>query len=750
MNFQRLLSKYPAKVLISTSLSCAVATAVSESASAQTSTLTTCIGGPAAVPGLTGAPNWFGSEPASSTNTSGSRLDIDEPRWASAPLMPFDGTMTSGSPTYRILKYENYLYVSFHAPVGSTGTDAIFFGFSEGPASTKPAYLIEIHPALAEGASDPLPTPVGHIQIFTPGVGGGWNEASTPGWLQDVKTWRSAETGLAFGVNFRIAYKTTGTSDNSSAATAKVVLPRTQTFRTFFGMGIKVEPEFTLEYTTPTFSSLLTDFVNTGIHVPADIAHWAQYDGVSSACREGVTIDPYNIHTGHPNGCSLYTGDPVTQNTFTVEPQNIRGKMPQFAPDVVRVQLSLAEWGGLFADSQANWRVIDGTNGGTMSSGSWSWTWNPLPTGPAPDTFGSANIGFTCALLGNAYCPTLNLSDPGSVTPPEVVNQALLATLSLDPNTTNSGPLRIKRGAAYMNMIPLGLSEATKKASISLRGTPKPKDANVKQRDVYLRVVRRNMPPHADAMLVPPLDETRRIARFLRTPGPSPFQLLPFEGEPEPTGYVPAGKGAVAQQKAAAPASANYGKPQKPGDVPPPNPKEPPSRQKEPGTSLPYPLPFEYSSASNHELVSRSLPVYEVHSYYDTGETVPDGKGKRRKVLRALAPFGYVLSHNAPFYGFSARMRGVGCSLNEVQPDVYKVSVPVDGSVQIETTIRAEEKPLHANCCNQKPPIVHVHVNPRGCYCAAPGSGGDGSKLLPLAVLPAALLIWRRKRRPRA
>jgi MYXO-CTERM domain-containing protein len=77
------------------------------------------------------------------------------------------------------------------------------------------------------------------------------------------------------------------------------------------------------------------------------------------------------------------------------------------------------------------------------------------------------------------------------------------------------------------------------------------------------------------------------------------------------------------------------------------------------------------------------------------------------------------------------------------------VSVPVDGSVQIETTIRAEEKPLHANCCNQKPPIVHVHVNPRGCYCAAPGSGGDGSKLLPLAVLPVALLIWRRKRRSR-
>jgi hypothetical protein len=747
MNLQRFLSKYPAKVLISTSLSCAVVASSSRPAGAQTSTLTTCIGGPAAVPGLSGAPNWFGTEPASSTNETGSRLDIDEPRWASAPLMPFDGTMSSGSPTYRILKYENYLYVSFHAPVGSTGTDAIFFGFSEGPAATKPAYLIQIQPAFSEGAPDPLPTPVGHIQIFNP-TNNSWSQASTPGWLQDVRTWRSPETGLAFGVNFRIAYKTTGTSDNSSATTAKVVLSRTQPFRTFFGMGIKVEPEFTLEYTTPVFSPLVTNFVNTGIHVPADISLWAQYDGVSSPCREGVTIDPYNIRTGHPNGCSLYTGDPVAQNTFTVEPQNIRGNVPQFGPDVVRVQLALAEWGGLFPDSQANWKVIDGTGGGSMSSGNWTWAWNPLPTGPAPDTFGSASIGFTCDLLGNTYCPTLNLADPSTVTPPEVVNQALLATLSLDPNTNNSGPLRIKRGAAYMNMIPLGLSQAKRMATISLRGTPQPKDASVKQRDVYVRVVRRNMPPHGDAMLAPPLEATQRIARFLRAPGPSPFQLLPFEGDPEPTSYVPPGKGAIGPQKAVPP-GANYGKPQKPGDVPPPNPKEPP-KPKEPGTSLPYPLPFEYSSATTHELVSRSLPVYEVHSYYDTGETVPDGKGKRRKVLRALAPFGYVLSHNAPFYGFSARMRGVGCSLNEVQPDVYKVSVPVDGSVQIETTLSAEELPKSATCCNQKPPIVHVHVNPRGCYCAAPGSGGDGSKLLPLAVLPVALLIWRRKRRSRA
>jgi MYXO-CTERM domain-containing protein len=105
---------------------------------------------------------------------------------------------------------------------------------------------------------------------------------------------------------------------------------------------------------------------------------------------------------------------------------------------------------------------------------------------------------------------------------------------------------------------------------------------------------------------------------------------------------------------------------------------------------------------------------------------------------------------NTPFYGFTDQIKGVGSALSEVQPGLYKVSVPVDGSVQIETTIRAEEQPLHANCCNQKPPVVHVHVNPRGCYCTTPGNSGDGSKLLPLAVLPVALLIWRRRRRSKA
>jgi MYXO-CTERM domain-containing protein len=673
---------------------------------------TTCITGPASVPGLTGAPNWFGTEPASTVNQTGSRPDIDDPRWASAPLMPFDGTMSSSSPTYRILKYENYLYVSFHAPVGSTGTDAIFFGFSEGPAATKPAYLIEIHPALSEGAPDPLPTPVGHIQIFSPS-NNSWSQASTPGWLQDVRTWRSPETGLAFGVNFRIAYKTSGTSDNSSAATAKVVLSRTQPFRTFFGMGIKVEPEFTLEYTTPVFSPLVTNFVNTGIHVPADISLWAPYDGINSACREGVTLDSQNIRTGHPDGSSLYTTGPNSQNTFSIQPQNIRGNVPQFGEHVVRVQLSLSDWGAVPLNAQAAWNPIAGSERGHMTSGIWTWAWN-TPGGPPINTLGSATIGFTCAKQGSdSFCPRVTI--PPGVPPSSVASQAILASLLPDPNTNNSGILRFKRPSAVLNTAFVGLSEARRMATISTNGLPAPKGTH---HDVYLLIVRRNMPPHENQPMTLPLSEMARLRDLVQKPSSSPFR---FEDEEEPATAAP---GAVVTRDALA------------SDQP-----ATPSSERETTaratvlSALPSPLPAEYSSATHHEILSRVWPVYEVHTFYETGDS-RDEDGVTRKILRPLMPFGYLLHHEGPFYGFSDQLEALdGAELTQVEPDLYHASIPVDGSIRIRSTLRAEEEP---------PRVLERRERSSGCSHGSEPARGSGLALL--GVL--ALCVLRRRRPP--
>jgi hypothetical protein len=139
--------------------------------------------------------------------------------------------------------------------------------------------------------------------------------------------------------------------------------------------------------------------------------------------------------------------------------------------------------------------------------------------------------------------------------------------------------------------------------------------------------------------------------------------------------------------------------------------------------------------------------VYEVHSYYETGETITEN-GKAQKVLKELTPFGYLLSHQGPFYGFSDSIEGVGTQLTKVEEDLYRVTVPDDGSIRIRTKIRTEDRPrTKPGCCNQSPPQV---IKLRGCFCRAPGAGGGDSRLLPLALLPFAAFLIRRRRKAAA
>src|SRR5688572_25622903 len=100
MTPQRLRSKHHTRTLISSLLLGVGALSWSLAAGAQSpsTTLSTCINKPVEVPGLSGAPNWFTSNPATFDDPTGSRLDIDEPRWAGAALMPFEGVLSAGSP----------------------------------------------------------------------------------------------------------------------------------------------------------------------------------------------------------------------------------------------------------------------------------------------------------------------------------------------------------------------------------------------------------------------------------------------------------------------------------------------------------------------------------------------------------------------------------------------------------------------------------------------------------------------------
>ena len=734
---------------LSTAASAALFLALATSAlDAKAQVQATCLTQPAFVPGLSGPPKWFGT-PASTIplNPSGARPELDDPRWASAPLMPFASSLAGASPTYRILRTGNALYLSFHAPVGSAGTDIVYFGFSEGVGTTDPdstdAYIVAVQPAPPGAGADPIPSDgLAVVYKYHQADSPQWKSIATPAWLSDVATWRSSDTGLAYAINLKISFQAVGSPPGS------VAIPRSGNFHAFFGMGMGVEPDGVVEATFPVIAPTMTDFALTGLRVPRLHSQWATFQGVGTPCREGITIDTYNIQTGHPDGCSIYTGTPP-QNSFKVVPQSIRGTDPPLENNAVRVQLSHSEWGALPLDASTPWKTIAGTEAGSMSSGSWLWTW---ATGSSPPSgeLTNATIDFTCAVQGtDAYCPLLNVST-SSLLPVSVANQALLAQLHPDPRYINSGMLKFKRPSAILNMIFIGLSEAQAGASISMRGAIKHEDANVKTRTVYLKVVRRNMPAHGDARLALPLADMRRVHRFVRNPPVSPI-VIPYELEPAPAGIANQGalRGAVKQStppgKAvtlprpvpAAPAA------QKPTQAETPKPKD------DVVQNLPEVLPLEWSSGTQHELVSRVWPVYEVHAFYETGQTTVV-KGKPRKLLKALMPFGYVLHHEGPFYGFSDELVADGAdrvALTKMAPDVYRVSVPNEGAIRIKTTLRAEERPK-SSCCDQKPPVVNVKVSPRGCYCRAPGGVAGDPRLLPLALLPIGLFFWRR-RRPR-
>jgi hypothetical protein len=704
---------------------------------ARAQTQSTCITLPASVPGLSGPPNWFGP-PASTNppNPTGSRPELDDPRWAGAPLMPFASGLPGAFPTYRILRTENALFLSFHAPIASSGTDVVYFAFSEGVGTPDPdatnAYIVAVSPAPASNGADPIPSNAfavvyKYVQADNPQ----WRAIATPAWLTQVATWRSPDTGLAFGVNFKISFKLPGAPAGSTVA-----LPTSANFHAFFGMGLGLDPVGLVEYSTPAIAPTATDFALSGMRVPRLHSQWATFSGVGTSCREGVTLDTHNIRTGHPDGHSLYTGVPFSQNTFTISPQSIRGTAVPIEDNAVRVQLSLAEWGALVPDASAPWTPIAGTEGGDMSSGTWLWTWNTVDgNSPGQGLLTSANIDFTCAIQGSdTYCPLLTL--PGGTPPSGLVDEVLLAELIPDPQYANSGGLRFRRPSAIQNMIFITLSEDQRAATISMRGAPKHKDPKVTERAVYLKVVRRNMPAHGNERLALPIADMRRVRRFVRNPFPSPIEI---PDEPPRAGTTSEGamRGSVKDSAAQNPPMAGVApqpEPPQPEPQPLPKPQQPKAIDGQSDPKLPEVLPLEYSSATHHELMSRVWPVYEVHGFYETGETV-NVNGKVRKVMRPLMPFGYLLNHDGPYYGFTDAIVGIdGATLTQVAPDLYRVSVPHDGKVRIKTTIRAEEEPKKAE-------------SPRGCHLRAPGGAAVAPQLLPLSLLPIALFFWRRKRR---
>jgi len=103
------------------------------------------------------------------------------------------------------------------------------------------------------------------------------------------------------------------------------------------------------------------------------------------------------------------------------------------------------------------------------------------------------------------------------------------------------------------------------------------------------------------------------------------------------------------------------------------------------GVSLPNGRPSLSNSgarqASSFDAAS-VIPTYIVHSYYDTGKTVTI-KDVKHPIYQPLTSFGYFIQHTGLFFGWQPSMEGAA----SVRPLTFKVTVPNDGAVKINTTI---------------------------------------------------------------
>jgi hypothetical protein len=89
-------------------------------------------------------------------------------------------------------------------------------------------------------------------------------------------------------------------------------------------------------------------------------------------------------------------------------------------------------------------------------------------------------------------------------------------------------------------------------------------------------------------------------------------------------------------------------------------------------------------------------PTYEVHVFYDTGR-LNTINGVTYHVLSPMNSFGYYLSHSGLFYGFTSAISGVGgTSLTPVgsSGNTFKVNIPNESFVQIQSGVSADEIPL--------------------------------------------------------
>ncbi len=136
----------------------------------------------------------------------------------------------------------------------------------------------------------------------------------------------------------------------------------------------------------------------------------------------------------------------------------------------------------------------------------------------------------------------------------------------------------------------------------------------------------------------------------------------------------------------------------------------------------------------SYDQVAQVMPTYRVYVWYDTGT-----KAGTAKILTPMPAYGFLVAHDGDLTGWEHTLEGRGGAvLTRIAPNFYRVGVPNNGAVTVDTIINTKS-------CSTFLGIVRCCCNLAGTH---EGTGYGVLTTLGLGLLMAA----RRRRRsaPRA
>jgi hypothetical protein len=400
------------------------------------------------------------------------RPELDDPRWAAAPLAPLAYTAGSAdinAAQYRLITHGDYVYVAVQVLTDDEGPDyqdSVYLGISAGSASR--AYVqrifFEPDPSVVTAPVDPdgtdgqavpqdnpLPQPQeisGYVTHWISTSSGSFTDPSVTeqsgslSFVDQIAVWRPADTPAAAGpprkwaLTMRIDKAVDGLN------------PSPGTIRLFIGTDVHLDAGGTP--TTVSFANAApaVSGVGGGI-VPLATSAWPRFAEIGTACGPGSSIGELDIGVmlgqagtdpSQAPSDRLCVTDPCPSTVAGGNPVNVLRAVIHnvddsagLAPWELRARFRLSDWASTETNREFGpWQDVSASPQGTaMFVGpdptvAEGWHWQAVDDGNGTQT-SDVIIDYECDPGSSPYCPEMsNLQNE---------TQCLLVELAVPPGS---------------------------------------------------------------------------------------------------------------------------------------------------------------------------------------------------------------------------------------------------------------------------------------------------------------------------